>query len=111
MHKLKISKLVALILLSRVLCLAVVSTAVWELSDLYQRVEAGFDRFVGQPRPDSMRPIAPDAEYQFQEHRFLGKSGLVSECLSDQLRARIRGELSGDEFQGLPDCGADDQGK
>jgi len=114
MHKLKISKLVALILLGQVLCLVVVSTAVWELSDLHEKVGKGVDRHIEQMEqapPDFMRPRAPEKECQFRKHRFLGNSGLISECLSDLLRSRIRQEIAGGGSQWQADCGPDGRGK
>ena len=95
MHKIKINNLVALILLSQMLGLAVVSNVVRDFSDLHRRVIQGFDQLAGQPPPDSMRQTGPAVAYWYREALFLGKSGLISRCLPDQLLARIRYELTG----------------
>ena len=104
MHRLRISTLAALILVSQVVCLAVVSTAVWELHDLHSRVTQGLDQTSDKPPPDSLKKSGPAEEHQFRAPRFLGKSGLFSECVSMQLRVRVHHELAGSIPPGPKEC-------
>ena len=97
MPRIKVSKLIVLIVLSQVLCLAVLSSAIWELPSFYTGAIIGLERTAEGPPPDSQQQPRGDREYVFETPHFLGKTGLFSECMSNELRSRIRQELMGVE--------------
>ena len=104
MHRLSVSKLVALILISQVMCLAVLGSAIWELNLFHSTVTNGLERAAEGPPPESITKPGSIAGYEFRAPRFLGKSGLVSDCLSMQIRARINRELGVAEPLKVEDC-------
>lgn len=106
MHRLKVNKLVAIILISQVVCLAVLSTAIWEFQGFHGKVAKELESTAAEPPPGFMTKPRSDRDHVFRTPRFLGKSGLVSECISMQLRAHLKQELIGAEPGTLDHCGA-----
>ena len=104
MHRIKVSSLIAVIVLSQILCLVVLSTAIWESRTFQTAVTIGLERGAAGPPPESLQKPQGDPEFVFRGTRILGKSGLISECLSNELRARIRQELTGVELPEPGEC-------
>ena len=97
--RIRFSRVVWLILLSQVLSLAVVSSALWGFQKDLSQIPAGFGNVTNEQLLDTT-PVLPNHDSSrkhtvLESQRFLGEAGMLSECMAYAFWAS-RGEATFD---------------
>lgn len=90
--RLRFSRVVWLVLLSQVLSLAVVSSALWGFQKDLRQITVGASKSFYQPPPDTLGGLSTgDANRQrptVVPSRFIGETNQIIDCIADALLAR-----------------------
>lgn len=113
MPRIRLSRAVWLVVISQVLSLAVVSSALWGFQKDLSLITGGVEQATAETPSDGPIEIAGtessagDSGYQYTEleqPRFLGKSSLLSECMTYAFWASRHRSVSGIDMEEQGDC-------